>query len=144
MSFSEQLKKARLDAGLTQQQVAEAIGITNSTYCGYETGKRQPDVEKIRQIAKLLHTSGDQLLETGFAEKEKAPAQEEQELTEVDLQIINLLPFVPEKVKAGVVQILAATVDLAAAQGSSGQYIQEARALAAQADSDDMQQQQRG
>ena len=76
MSFSEQLKKARLESGYTQQQVADLMGITNSTYCGYETGKRQPDVEKIRLIAKLLNTSGDILLETGFdtSETEKAPA----------------------------------------------------------------------
>ena len=46
MSFSEQLRKARLARGYTQQQVADAIGITKSTYCGYETNKRKPDVHK--------------------------------------------------------------------------------------------------
>jgi transcriptional regulator with XRE-family HTH domain len=66
MSFSEQLKSARLRAGYTQQQVADLIGITNSTYCGYETGKRQPDVFKIKQLSRILNTSGDVLLETGF------------------------------------------------------------------------------
>lgn len=80
MSFSEQLKKARLAIGLTQQEVAERIGITNSTYCGYETGKRQPDVAKIKQLATILKTSGDILLETGFSpETKKSP-----ELTEVN------------------------------------------------------------
>ena len=43
MSFTERLKEARISVGYTQQQVADAMGITNSTYCGYETGKRQPD-----------------------------------------------------------------------------------------------------
>ena len=66
MGFSEQLKKARLSLGLTQQQVAEAMGITNSTYSGYETGKRQPDVLKVKRLADILHTSGDVLLETGL------------------------------------------------------------------------------
>ncbi len=70
MSFSEQLKKARLAIGYTQQKVADLMGITKSTYCGYETGKRKPDVLKIKQLAKILETSGDILLETGF-EKEK-------------------------------------------------------------------------
>lgn len=65
--------------GYTQQQVADAIGITNSTYCGYETGKRQPDVFKIKKLANFLKTSGDYLLETGFDEKEKSPAPEEPE-----------------------------------------------------------------
>ena len=59
MSFTERLKEARISVGYTQQQVADAMGITNSTYCGYETGKRQPDVAKIKQLAKILKTSGD-------------------------------------------------------------------------------------
>ena len=110
MSFSEQLKKARVEAGLTQQQVADAIGITNSTYCGYETGKRQPDVEKIRQIAKLLHTSGDRLLETGFEETEKAPAQEEQELSEVDMRLLAL----PDDLKQTVLLLVSQAAEVAA------------------------------
>lgn len=44
------------------------MGITNSTYSGYETGKRQPDVAKVKQLAEVLHTSGDILLETGYGE----------------------------------------------------------------------------
>ena len=66
MSFPEQLKRARIAAGLTQQEVADAMGITNSTYCGYETGKRQPDVQKIKQLSCILGVSGDDLLETGY------------------------------------------------------------------------------
>jgi len=69
MGFSEQLKKARLNMDYTQQQVADLMGITKSTYCGYETGKRQPDVAKIKQLACILNTSGDILLETGFEQK---------------------------------------------------------------------------
>lgn len=71
MGFPEQLKKARIAMGYTQQQVADAMGITDSTYCGYETGKRQPDVHKIKQLAQILNTSGDFLLETGFEPREE-------------------------------------------------------------------------
>ena len=66
MGFPEQLKRARLSMDYTQQQVADLMGITKSTYCGYETGKRQPDVAKIKQLARILNTSGDILLETGL------------------------------------------------------------------------------
>lgn len=69
MGFPEQLKKARLNIGYTQQQVADLMGITKSTYCGYEIGKRQPDVAKIKQLACILNTSGDVLLETGFGQE---------------------------------------------------------------------------
>lgn len=139
MQFPAQLKRIRQAKGVTQKQVADALGVSKQTITAYEAGTREPDLMKLIALAEVLDSTPDELLG-----RKKAPAQNEQELTEVDLQIINLLPFVPEKVKAGVVQILAATVDLAAAQESSGQYIQEARAHAAQAYSDDMQQQQRG
>lgn len=65
MGFSEQLKKARLNKGLTQQEIANLMGITKSTYCGYETNKRHPDVAKIKQLANILDVSCDVLLETG-------------------------------------------------------------------------------
>lgn len=63
MSFPEQLKKARKQAGYTQKDVANYIGITNSAYCAYEIGKRQPDVEKIRLISDFLGVSSDTLFE---------------------------------------------------------------------------------
>ena len=65
MGFSENLKRARLRVGLTQQQIADTLGITKSTYCGYETGKRQPDIAKLRRLVLLLCTSADELLSLG-------------------------------------------------------------------------------
>lgn len=70
MAFPERLKSARLAAGMTQQQVADAMGITNSTYCGYETGRREPDIKKIKLLAKIFNTSGDILLDIGYNDAE--------------------------------------------------------------------------
>ncbi len=77
MSFQKQLRAARLRAGMTQQAVADALEISKSTYCGYETGKRQPDVAKIKRLAVLLHTSGDVLLETGLEGRPSFSEEEE-------------------------------------------------------------------
>lgn len=73
MSFAERLKLAREARGMTQQSIADLMGIDKSTYCGYETGKRQPDVQKIKQLSSILGVSGDDLLETGY---KKAPTLE--------------------------------------------------------------------
>lgn len=70
MGFGENLKSARKSCGYTQQQIADLMKIDKSTYCGYERGKRQPDVQKIKQLSEILGISGDALLETGY---EKAP-----------------------------------------------------------------------
>lgn len=81
MEFYEELKAARIKAGLTQQQIADEIGITKSTYCGYETAKRNPDPQRIKQLAKVLHISADTLLDTGI-ETKKSPAPAEAETRE--------------------------------------------------------------
>lgn len=67
MDFAHNLRNARLSKGLTQREVAELLGITNSTYCGYEIGKRQPDVAKIKEISAVLHITADELIGTGYA-----------------------------------------------------------------------------
>lgn len=91
MEFYEELKAARIKAGLTQQQIADEIGITKSTYCGYETAKRNPDPQRIKQLAKVLHIYADTLLDTGI-EKEKAPASAEAETGEITREMsIELL-----------------------------------------------------
>ena len=91
MEFYDELKAARIKAGLTQQQIADEIGITKSTYCGYETAKRNPDPQRIKQLAKVLHISADTLLDTGI-EKEKAPAPAKAETGEITREMsIELL-----------------------------------------------------
>ena len=91
MEFYEELKAARIKAGLTQQQIADEIGITKSTYCGYETAKRNHDPQRIKQLAKVLHISADTLLDTGI-EKEKAPAPAKAETGEITREMsIELL-----------------------------------------------------
>lgn len=77
MSFADKLRKARESRGYTQQQVADHMGISKSTYCGYETGKRQPDVQKIKQISNFLGVSGDDLLETGYTTPSKPDVLDE-------------------------------------------------------------------
>ena len=64
--LKEQLRKASKAAGKTQKEVAAFLGVTESTYCGYETGKRHPDAIKLNKISKFLGVSGDVLLDTGI------------------------------------------------------------------------------
>ena len=63
MSFGDNLKEARLSRGLTQIQIANQLGIDKSTYSGYESGKRQPDVKRIKELAGILNVSADELLD---------------------------------------------------------------------------------
>lgn len=71
MGFAENLREARRNRGFTQVQVATQLGIDKSTYCGYESGKRKPDVKRIRELAALLGVSTDSLI--GYENPNYAP-----------------------------------------------------------------------
>lgn len=47
------LKFLRNEAGLTQTEVANKIGIAQQTYAGYESGRHQPNVEILIRLADI-------------------------------------------------------------------------------------------
>jgi len=69
-SFPERLKKARLDAGYTQMQVSEELKISKGTISKYETGKLEPDIEKLATLANFYSISVDWLLGLGMQIKQ--------------------------------------------------------------------------
>lgn len=60
--FNENLRRARLEKKLTQQQVADLLGVAKSTYCQYETGASEPNILRLKKLAKILGTNIDSLL----------------------------------------------------------------------------------
>lgn len=74
--LKDNIRAARKAAGKTQKEMAMILGITESTYCGYETGKRQPDAVKIAAIAAALGVSGDYLLDIPETTKPEKPNSE--------------------------------------------------------------------
>ncbi|MBR4627027.1 MAG: helix-turn-helix transcriptional regulator [Ruminococcus sp.] len=62
MTFSEKLRKARNNAGLSQEQLAEKLCVSRQAVTKWETGKGMPDIENIRAISALLNVSIDELL----------------------------------------------------------------------------------
>ena len=56
MNIHQNLRQLRQMAGLTQQQAAEQVGITRQALSGYESGRRQPDLEMLERLAGLYHT----------------------------------------------------------------------------------------
>lgn len=65
------LKAARLAMGMTQQQVATALGKDQTDYFKYESGMLELDYEKIVFLCKLFDITPDDLFEGLFSNKEK-------------------------------------------------------------------------
>ena len=60
--FGNRLKELRLQAGLTQKQLAEQLGITKSVISFYELRERTPSPEILVKLAAVFHVSSDFLL----------------------------------------------------------------------------------
>ncbi|CAJ2235679.1 hypothetical protein FD33_GL002254 [Companilactobacillus paralimentarius DSM 13238 = JCM 10415] len=59
---SIRLKNLRDTSGMTQQQVADKLGITRANYSHIENGRNEPDDDTTVKIAQLFNVSTDFLL----------------------------------------------------------------------------------
>ena len=73
MSLSRRLLTLRRDKGLTQQQMADAIGIHVNSLKKYEAGQAQPSLDALKKIAVTFHISTDFLL---FETHERSPGDD--------------------------------------------------------------------
>lgn len=78
-AFSLRLRELRVNARLTQQNIADGLGITKSTYGYYENGDSVPDVKTLYKMAELFGVSTDYLL---FRTKVATPNVVHREISE--------------------------------------------------------------
>ncbi len=63
MKFSEKVRQKRIDKGMTQQDFADALGVSLRTVTNYETGDRYPKKrEMYSKIAAVLDVDTNYLL----------------------------------------------------------------------------------
>lgn len=62
MSFGSQLRKARLDAGLTQKQLAVAVDAKHNSISNWENDQNRPDTDTINLLCTTLNISPNYLL----------------------------------------------------------------------------------
>ena len=60
--MNERLKLLRVSMGLTQGQVADALGMTLSAYAHYEQGAREPSIAILIKICKFFDVTSDYLI----------------------------------------------------------------------------------
>ena len=51
--LAERLRQGRLQAGYSQQNIADALNVNRATYTYYETGKTSPDPVTLGKIARI-------------------------------------------------------------------------------------------
>lgn len=62
MDIGVKIKKSRAESGLTQEQAAEALGISRQTISNWENEKSYPDIISVLKMSDLYNVSLDYLL----------------------------------------------------------------------------------
>ncbi len=73
LQFNERLAALRKERSLTQQALADMVGMHISQIRRYESGQSQPTLDVIRKLAVSLSVSADMLL---FEKDERGPDEE--------------------------------------------------------------------
>lgn len=63
MSLGNSLFQARKKCGLSQEEVAEKLGVSRQTISKWETDETLPDIQQSKRLAVLYHLSLDELID---------------------------------------------------------------------------------
>ncbi len=62
MTFGEKIQKLRKEAGLSQEELSEQLGVSRQAISKWERDKGYPETEKIIQMSRMFHVTLDYLL----------------------------------------------------------------------------------
>lgn len=87
MDFGDKLKQYRLKEGLSQEQLAEKIGVSRQAITKWETKRGLPDVENMIILAEIFKLTLDELvLEEVKKQEEKPTVFESETVYDIDIQ----------------------------------------------------------
>lgn len=107
----ENLRQARKNSGLTQKEVADKLGIGQSTYKNYEGGLREPNGNTTVLLANLFHVTTDYLL--GRDAGELGPVEQlagQFNMTALEQKILDNYLSLPEEMRQDLMEFLRKSV----------------------------------
>ena len=89
MSIGKKLKLLREHKKLSQEQLAQQIGVTKTMVCKYETDSRQPSFKVLRKLCHTLGVSADYLLDVNIEKSVMSLHDLDEEQTAAVLTILR-------------------------------------------------------
>lgn len=94
------IKDIRVRKGLTQAEVAGALGVSSVVYSRYETGSRQPSIDMLVQMADIFGVTVDYLLGRKIAE--------DSSLSDFEQRLLNAARNADERARQDALSVLIA------------------------------------
>ena len=69
-TIGENIKKCRIERGMTQKKLSELLNVSQNAVHNWENGKREPKLDTLAQIAKVLNIKLGQLYTDEYIEIE--------------------------------------------------------------------------
>lgn len=98
MEFKDRLKEIRIQRGISQRELGEAIGVSHASIAMYESGRRQPEVETLEAICDYFNVSMDYM-----RGKEDLSLRL---LDGIEMMIIDRYRQAPENIRGAIRQLL--------------------------------------
>lgn len=97
MFNGKRLKELRTEMGLTQKQLGDLVNVTKVSICGYEKNNRTPNIETLIDLANILKTTPNYLLDSEVNAKVMEDAEEYSiSISGDDMKILQELKKYPE------------------------------------------------
>lgn len=100
MEIGSKLKNARINSGLTQEQVAEKIQVSRQTISNWENEKSYPDIISVINLSDLYNISLDELLKgdanmiSHLAESTDTVSSNKKLLSAIIINVMLLILFI--------------------------------------------------
>ncbi len=82
MEFKERLKQARVNKGLSQNQLAKEIGVHVTNISRYERGENRPTSDVLTKLANALDVTGDFLMDGSMDDKAQSAISDKELLSQ--------------------------------------------------------------
>ena len=85
MTLGERIKNQRTRAGLSQERVAELVGVSRQSVTKWESGQSAPSTENLFRLAEIFDTTVDMLLD--IPDEKNAQSPDQAQIKELTSQI---------------------------------------------------------
>ena len=94
MNLAENLKKIRKENNLSQEQLAEQLGVSRQSVSKWESGQAYPEMDKVLQLARMFNLNIDDLLNQDI----KEISTEKKSKIDINKYIDDFLGFITKTV----------------------------------------------
>ena len=96
MQFNENLLMLRRRDNLSQEELAEKLGVTRQAVSKWESAQSAPDIDKIVELCKIFNVSADNLLglsDTNYPSSTTPPAPQKQNPKDLTTSLFWIILF---------------------------------------------------